>query len=64
MLLKMDEATYQGGTHGDPHPMSWCHEFDGGRAFYTALGHTVESYKDTMFLEHVRQGVKWAVGME
>ncbi|MEP6792961.1 MAG: ThuA domain-containing protein [Saprospiraceae bacterium] len=60
VLLTIDESTYQGGTMGANHPMSWCHQYDGGRAFYTALGHTVESYKDTMFLEHVLQGVKWA----
>lgn len=60
VLLNLDESTYQGGTMGPNHPMSWCHPYDGGRAFYTALGHTVESYKDTLFLEHVLQGVKWA----
>jgi type 1 glutamine amidotransferase len=62
VLLTADESTYQGGTMGANHPMSWCHVYDGGRAFYTALGHTVESYRDTMFLEHVMQGVKWASG--
>jgi type 1 glutamine amidotransferase len=59
VILTIDESTYQGGTMGINHPMSWCHTYDGGRAFYTALGHTVESYSDTMFLEHVRQGVLW-----
>lgn len=60
VLLNIDESTYQGGVHGDQHPMSWYHDYEGGRAFYTALGHTVESYRDTMFLEHVMEGVKWA----
>lgn len=62
VLLTIDEATYQGGAHGANHPMSWYHLFEGGRSFYTALGQTVESYKDTLFLEHVRQGVLWAAG--
>jgi len=62
VLLTIDEATYQGGTQGANHPMSWCHDYDSGRAFYTSLGHTVESYQDTLFLEHVLQGVKWAAG--
>lgn len=62
VLLSADESTYQGGTMGTNHPIAWCHEYDGGRAFYTALGHTVESYQDTMFLEHILQGVKWAAG--
>ena len=62
VLLTADESTYQGGQHGDYHPMAWYHTFDGGRSFYTALGHTVENYRDTLFLEHVRQGVIWASG--
>lgn len=62
VLLTADESTYQGGTHGDFHPMSWCHAYDGGKSFYTALGHTVESFRDTMLLEHIRQGVVWASG--
>jgi uncharacterized protein len=62
VLLTADETTYQGGQHGDFHPMSWNHNFDGGRSFYTALGHTVESCQDTLFLEHLRQGVIWAAG--
>jgi type 1 glutamine amidotransferase len=62
VLLTADESTYQGGTHGDFHPMSWYQAYDGGRSFYTALGHTVESYQDTLFLEHVRRGVMWATG--
>ncbi len=62
VLLTADETTYAGGAHGDYHPMAWYHAYDGGRSFYTALGHTVESYRDTMFLEHVRQGVIWASG--
>ncbi len=62
VLLALDEATYKGGDMGANHPMSWYHTIDGGRAFYTALGHTVESYRDTLFLEHVRQGVLWSSG--
>lgn len=60
ILLTVDESTYEGGTHGDNHPVSWCHTYDGGRSFYTAMGHTVESYSDTMFLKHILEGVKWA----
>jgi type 1 glutamine amidotransferase len=61
VLLKLDETTYQGGTHGADHPISWCQEYDGGRSFFTAMGHTVESYQDTMFLEHIRQGLLWTI---
>jgi type 1 glutamine amidotransferase len=61
VLLKLDETTYQGGAHGDDHPISWCRQYDGGRAFFTAMGHTVESYQDTLFLEHILQGTMWAL---
>lgn len=59
LLLAIDEATYQGGKHDTLHPMSWNHTYDGGRSFYTAMGHTVESYSDTLFLKHILEGVKW-----
>ena len=46
VLLTIDEKSYKGGANGDNHPMAWYHEFDGGRAFYTELGHTKESYRN------------------
>jgi type 1 glutamine amidotransferase len=60
ILLTLDEKSYQGGTMGDFHPVSWYHRFDGGRAFYTELGHTEESYSDPLFLEHLLGGILWA----
>src|SRR5690606_33620854 len=61
-VLSIDETTYTGGTNGDFHPMSWYHEYDGGKAFYTALGHTDESYSDSLFLKHIHEGLKWVMG--
>lgn len=62
VLLKIDESSYQGGTMGADHPMSWYHEYDGGRAFYTALGHTEASYAEPEFLQHILGGLKYAIG--
>jgi type 1 glutamine amidotransferase len=63
VLLALDEASYDPGTsHMDgDHPIAWCREFDGGRSFYTALGHTNESYSEANFLAHVAGGIEWAV---
>lgn len=61
-VLKIDESSYTGGKHPDFHPMSWYQKYDGGRAFYTALGHTHESYTDPLFLEHVWAGINYAAG--
>ncbi|MCJ8167488.1 ThuA domain-containing protein [Pontibacter sp. E15-1] len=62
VLLMLDEKTYKGGTNGDNHPIAWYKEFEGGRTFYTGLGHTDESYQDADFMKHVLGGIKYAMG--
>lgn len=62
VIYSLDESTYKGGENGANHPIAWYHEFEGGRAFYTGLGHTNESYSDSLFLEHVLEGIQYAVG--
>ena len=64
VLASLDEKTYdpEKVAMGD-HPIAWYHDFDGGRAWYTALGHTKESYSETLFLQHVREGIEWAAGI-
>ena len=64
VLLNLDETTYRGGTMGDHHPAAWYHEFDGGRAWYTAGGHTRESYAEEDFLKHIAGGIRWAGGLD
>lgn len=62
VLLTLDEKTIKGGGNGDFHPMAWYRSFDGGRSFYTGLGHTEASYEDDLFLKHLLGGIKYAVG--
>jgi cytochrome c len=62
VLLTIDEGSYKGGTNGGNHPMAWYHEFDGGRSFYTELGHTEESYADPLYLKHLLAGIQYAIG--
>ena len=62
VLLTLDESSYQGGKRMGTHPMAWYHEYDGGRAFYTALGHTEESYTDPLYLKHLLAGIQYAIG--
>ena len=63
VLITIDEKTYTGGTNGDNHPMAWYHSYAGGRAFYTGLGHTDESYTEPMYLQHLLGGIKYATGL-
>ena len=62
VLVDIDESSYEGGTNGDYHPMSWYHEYDGGRAWYTAMGHTEETYAEPLFLKHLLGGIRYAMG--
>lgn len=62
VLITIDEKSYNGGANGDNHPMSWYHDYDGGRAFYTELGHTDESYADPLYLKHLLGGIAYAMG--
>lgn len=64
VLIKIDEKSYQGGTNGDNHPMAWYHEFDGGRAFYTNMGHTNETFSEPLYLRHLWGGIRYALGGE
>jgi len=62
VLIKIDESSYKGGQNGTNHPMAWYHPFEGGRAFYTELGHTDESYSDSLYLKHLLGGIEYALG--
>lgn len=62
VLITIDEKSYEGGKNGPEHPMAWYHEFDGGRVFYTELGHTEESFSDPMYLKHLLGGIRYAIG--
>ena len=64
VLIKIDETSYTGGENGDNHPMTWYHEFEGGRAFYTEMGHTEASYSDSIYLKHILGGIEWTMGRE
>jgi cytochrome c len=64
ILLRVDESSYNGGHMGVVHPLSWLHDYGGGRAWYTSMGHTSCSYTERPFLEHVRGGILWAAGMD
>ncbi len=62
VLITIDEKTYHGGKNGDNHPIAWYHDYDGGRAFYTELGHTKESFSEENYLKHILGGIKYAIG--
>jgi type 1 glutamine amidotransferase len=60
LLVFLDPSSI-GEKDVNPNPMSWARNVDGGRVFYTAMGHTKESYSDPWFLRHVADGLDWAL---
>lgn len=62
IVMMLDEQSYEGGTMGKYHPIAWYREFDGGRTFYTGLGHTDESFDVPDFQQHIVGGVKYVLG--
>ncbi len=63
-LVLVDETTYDGGTHGATHPIVWVREYEGGRVFYSAMGHTEESWSDEIFLRHIANGITYTATPE
>ena len=63
-LLTISETTYKDGRKGGDHPIAWYHDYDGGRAFYTGLGHSADTYSDNNFLQHLAGGISYAMGSD
>lgn len=61
MHASLNKASYSGGIRGD-HPIAWYHAYDDGRAWYTAGGHTRESYSEPLFLAHLMGEIEYAAG--
>ena len=60
VLVTLDPATI-GEKDTNPNPMAWTRQINEGRVFYTAMGHTVESYSDPWFLQLVGNGLDWVL---
>ncbi|TDC50404.1 PKD domain-containing protein [Jiangella ureilytica] len=65
VLATLDESTYNpgSGAMGEDHPIAWCANFDGGRTWYTALGHSSEHYDEPLMRDHLLGGIEWAAGV-
>lgn len=58
-LLTLDESSYEGGTMKGKHPITWYHEYDGGKAFYTGFGHTTETYSEPVFKSMISKALDY-----
>ena len=70
VLLRVDESTYDpvrdyfkqrgGKPMGEDHPIAWTRVIDGGRFFYTELGHDVPSLDTPFGRQHIIEAIRWA----
>jgi type 1 glutamine amidotransferase len=70
VLMRVDEKSYTpvrpyfqqrgGKPMGADHPSAWTHEGEGGRFFYTELGHDLRSLDTTFGRQHVAEAIRWA----
>jgi type 1 glutamine amidotransferase len=63
VLISVDENSYKGKQKmGGDHPFVWYHQYDGGRSFFTSLGHTKEIYRNPDFERLVEGAIIWTAG--
>lgn len=60
LLITLDPASI-GEPDANPNPIAWVREVDGGRVFYTAMGHTKESFSESYVLRHIANGLDWVL---
>lgn len=64
VIAALDPSDYVGSTMGGDHPIAWCREYDGGRTWYTGLGHDSRLYADPVYLRHLARGLRYVTGIE
>lgn len=70
VVMRLDESSYEpvrekfhtlgGKPMGQDHPAAWCREYQGGRFFYSALGHDTRSLSTAFGRQQVLGGLQWA----
>ena len=44
------------------YPVTWCHEYEGGKVWYTNMGHYAENFRQKEFIQHLLNGINWVAG--
>jgi len=44
------------------YPITWCQEYEGGKVWYTNMGHYAENFRQKEFIQHLLDGIRWAAG--
>jgi type 1 glutamine amidotransferase len=65
IILSMDPKSFKPNyvRKDNDYAISWCHDFDKGKVFYTSMGHRRETWRDPRFQESLIGGLKWTLGL-
>lgn len=58
-LKERDLIIKHAGYYSELYPAAWTHDFDGGHAWFTALGHDKKDYEDPVYIQHIFQGIRF-----
>lgn len=70
IIAGLDENSYSPAAFGKSlrmgadHPIVWRHCVENGRVFYSAMGHTAETYQEPAYRTLIEHAVAWAAGTE
>lgn len=65
MSIDMSSVDPEGdsrGSYRNDYPISWVKEYNGGKVFYTKLGHFPDVWTTPDFVQHLLQGMRMAAG--
>ena len=60
LVATLDPASI-GEKDANPNPVIWTRKVGRGRVFYTAMGHTKESYSEPIFIKQLDNGLAWVL---
>ncbi len=46
------------------YPVTWCQTYEGGRVWYTNMGHYAENFRQEAFIQHLLDGIRWVADQE
>ena len=47
------------GGYAELYPAAWSYNFDGGHTWCTVLGHAKKDYSDSIYVQHIFQGIRY-----
>lgn len=57
------KGEYPSNIFNDSFPLAWYHQFEGGKQWYTSLGHPIEAYSLKLYQDHLKGGLQYILSL-